>query len=873
MVAVDSSTSNASNLTVHTFVLKWAKRTPDAIAILAPGRPPLTYGLLNSHIENTVRTLNRMGIGRNDRVAVVLPDGPEGAVAFMSVASGATCAPINPCYQAEEFDFFLSDLKAKALVVQTGMDSPAIGVAKRKGIDLIRLSPMSEADAFTLDCEKNKFSTAPGFAKPSDVALVLHTSGTTARPKIVPLTHSNICISANNIRESLKLENNDCCLNIMPLFHIHGLIGAVLSSVSAGASIVCTPGFHAPRFFELMRDFRATWFTAVPTMHQAILARAEEKKDIIKDCRLRFIRSCSSALPPQVMADLEKTFNVSVIEAYGMTEAAHQIASNPLPPGKRKAGSVGIASGPEIAIMDDKGNLVARGEVGEIVIRGANVTKGYEGNPEANKKAFINGWFRTGDQGCFDEDDYLTITNRIKEIINRAGEKISPREIDEVLLSHPSISQAVTFAVPHPRLGEDVAAAVVLRDNTTATEWDIQEFAASRLADFKIPRHILIVDQIPKGSTGKIQRVGLAEKLGLTKSVIARFALKTEYKAPSTPMEEKLAKIWSKVLEIDRIGVNDNFFQLGGDSIQARLIISHICDALKREKIPLAIFLHAPTIEKMACILSRKELIIPPTSLVAIQSGGFKLPIYFVHACLGEIWFFADMARQLGQEQPFYALRTQDLDWKTPPFNRVEDMATHYLREIQTIQPEGPYLLGGFGVGGIIAFEMAHQLISQSEKVNMLVLLDTVLPKPFQLGKSSPSSLISRIYYLRRIAFCVKYRELLKTVRAFLDYRFRRTSQKNDFYTEMWMRAHQVADKYVPRVYSGRIVLFMSETTRVFPRHPSARIDPWREFSAGPFYAHVVRGEHLSIVMEPNVQALAQKLREYLDKASTGEAL
>jgi acyl-CoA synthetase (AMP-forming)/AMP-acid ligase II/thioesterase domain-containing protein len=860
VAAVDSSTGNTPNLTVHEFVLDWARRTPDANAVLAPGRPPLTYGLLNSHIENTVRTLNRMGIGRNDRVAVVLPDGPEMAVAFLSVASGATCAPINPRYQAEEFDFFLSDLKAKALIVQTGMDSPALGVAERKGIDLIRLSPLSAAGAFTLVREKNTFSAraAPGSAQPSEVALVLHTSGTTARPKIVPLTHSNICISANNIRKTLKLENSDCCLNIMPLFHIHGLIGALLSSISAGASIVCTPGFYAPRFFEWMRDFRATWFTAVPTMHQAILARAEEEKEILKEGRLRFIRSCSSALPPQVMTDLEKTFNVPVIEAYGMTEAAHQIASNPLPPRKRKAGSVGMASGPEVAVMDDKGNLVARGETGEIVIRGPNVTKGYENNPEANRKAFTNGWFRTGDQGYFDSDNYLTITDRIKEIINRAGEKISPREIDEVLLSHPSISQAVTFAVKHPRLGEDVAAAVVLRDNATATEREIQEFAALRLADFKVPRQVMIVNQIPKGSTGKIQRVGLAEKLGLTISVSEQFDLKTEYKAPSTSLEKKLTKIWSNVLEIDRIGVNDNFFQLGGQSIQARLIISRICETLQIERIPLAIFLYAPTIKKMACILSQKELSLPPSSLVAIQSSGSKPPIYCVHACSGEVWFLTDLARRLGPEQPFYALRTQGLDWKTPPFNRVEDMARHYLTQIQAIQPEGPYLLGGAGIGGIVALEMAQQLMSQSKNVRLLFLIDTVVPKPFQPSMNTIGFQESRIHSLRRITFRVKNRELLKYARAFLKYRPR----------EVWMQAYKVVDRYVPKTYTGRIVLFMAERRPKSSSDPNTRIDPWREFSAGPFYAHIVRGEHLGILKEPNVQPLAQQLRKYLDQAS-----
>lgn len=871
MVAANSPTGNPSDLTVHAFVSNWARRTSDAVAIMAPGRIPLTYGRLNSHIEHTVRTLNKMGVGRNDRVAVVLPNGPEMATAFLSVASGATCAPINANYQAEEFDFFLSDLGAKALIVQTGMDSPAIKVAEKKGMGLIRLTPLPEAGVFTLRCEKKMFTAASGYAQPADVAVVLHTSGTTARPKIVPLTHLNISISTNNIHEVLRLDDSDSCLNVMPLFHIHGLVGALLSSMSAGATIICTLGFDAPRFFEWMKEFRPTWFTAVPTMLQAILARAEKEKEVIRQSRLRFIRSCSSALPVRVMADLEKTFNTPVIEAYGMTEAAHQIASNPLPPRKRKAGSVGTASGPEIAIMDDRGDLSARGKVGEIVIRGPNVTKGYENNPEANRKAFTNGWFRTGDRGYFDKDDYLTITDRIKEIINRAGEKISPREIDSVLLSHPSISQAVTFAVKHPRLGEDIAAAVVLRENATATEWEIQEFAASRLADFKVPRRVLIVDQIPKGPTGKIQRVGLAEKLGLTQSVDGEFDSGTEYRAPSTPMEKRLAKIWSKVLKVDRVGIDDNFFQLGGTSIQARLILSQVREELHIEKIPLVIFLHAPNVEKMARLLGQKDLSFSSASLVAVQGNGSKPPFYCVHACDGEVLFLADLARHLGQEQPFYALRAQGLDWKTAPFTRVEDMAALYVGEIQSFQPEGPYVLGGAGVGGIVALEMAQRFVSQSKKVSMLVLIDTVLPKPFQMGMDASGFGRYARYYLHRIAFYVKNRELLKTAKAFPHDQFRRLTGKDVPTDEVWVQAHRVADRYVPRVYPGRIVLFMSEKRGGFPSDPSARIDPWRKFSDGPFCAHVISGEHLGILKEPNVQALAKLLRMHLDKASEDE--
>jgi acyl-CoA synthetase (AMP-forming)/AMP-acid ligase II len=347
------------------------------------------------------------------------------------------------------------------------------------------------------------------------VALVLHTSGTTSRPKIVPLTQRNVCASAVHVAESLSLTASDRCLNVMPLFHIHGLIAAVLASLAAGGTVVCAPGFNALKFFSWMDDARPSWYTAVPTMHQAILARADRNRDAIVRNPLRFLRSSSASLPPQVMKSLEETFGAPVIEAYGMTEAAHQMAANPLPPRARKPGSVGVAAGPEVAIMDEAGRILPAGEIGEVVIRGPNVTPGYQNNPSANAAAFTSGWFRTGDQGAFDDEGYLRLTGRLKEIINRGGEKISPREVDEVLLDHPAVAQAVTFGMPHEKLGEEVGCALVLKEGSKASEGEIREYASRRLADFKVPRRVLFLEEIPKGPTGKLQRIGLAEKLGL----------------------------------------------------------------------------------------------------------------------------------------------------------------------------------------------------------------------------------------------------------------------------------------------------------------------------------------------------------------------
>ena len=504
---------------VHDTIIKLvASGQETSPAIISAGDKVLTYGSLLRHIESCITRLNELGLGRHDRVAVVLPNGPVMASAFVTIASGATIAPLNPAYRYDEFEFYLKDLGARAVVLMQGEAGEARRAAQDLSIPILEVCPVSHSPGlFQLDGEGISGDVTEGFSEADDVALILHTSGTTSRPKIVPLTQANLCVSAENIAATLQLKNDDLCLNVMPLFHIHGLIAAVLSSLAAGGSVACTSGFNALNFFSLVSALKPSWYTAVPTMHQAVLGRAPRNKQIIEDSRLRFIRSSSSSLPPQVMHELEETFGVPVIESYGMTEAAHQMASNPLPPAQRKPGSVGLAAGPEVEIIGESGDLLGPdGGIGEIVIKGANVTKGYDSNPQANSDAFKKGWFRTGDQGFLDEDGYLTITGRLKEIINRGGEKISPREVDDVMMDHPAVSQVVTFACPHEKLGEEVAAAVVLKEGTEVTERELRTFVGERLASFKVPSKLVFLEEIPKGQTGKLQRIGLAEKLGIS---------------------------------------------------------------------------------------------------------------------------------------------------------------------------------------------------------------------------------------------------------------------------------------------------------------------------------------------------------------------
>jgi acyl-CoA synthetase (AMP-forming)/AMP-acid ligase II len=565
-------------------------------ALLASECGSFTYGQLSDQVEYVGKTLATLGIQRSDRVAVVLPNGPEMAVAFLGIAAFATCAPLNPSYRHDEFEFYLTDLGARAIVVPADTELAVRDVAMQRGLTVIDLEPSTPplAGGFNLRGAAVDLEASPQWGSNEDVALVLHTSGTTSRPKLVPLSHRNLCSSARNIVQVLELSPDDRCLNVMPLFHIHGLVGVLLSSILAGASVVCCRNFDSRSFADLMGNFEPTWYSAVPTIHQAVLELAKANPAVASGGHLRLIRSSSSALPPRVMAELEQTFRVPVIESYGMTEAAHQMASNPLPPLERKPGSVGLPAGPEMAIMDDEGHLLPAGKTGEIVIRGTNVTAGYVDNPPASEAAFTDGWFRTGDRGRMDDQGYFYISGRTKEIINRGGENISPREIDEALLEHPAVAQVVAFAVPHPSLGEDVAAAVVLREGADVGEQDLREFGFARLADFKVPSQIVFVDAIPKGPTGKLQRIGLHEKLSLQ--------LGREYVAPRTELEETLLELWREVLPVDQNGVHDNFFASGGDSLAAGRLVARINSQFELNLAVTTVF-RAPSIADQAVLV------------------------------------------------------------------------------------------------------------------------------------------------------------------------------------------------------------------------------------------------------------------------------
>jgi acyl-CoA synthetase (AMP-forming)/AMP-acid ligase II len=465
----------------------------------------VTYKHLRNQVSEMANALASLGIQRGDRVATYVPNGMPAIVSFLAAAIAGTAAPLNPGYREDEVSFYLEDTAAKVLLCLADGAPDARRAAEARGVPVYSLQMDDTGFVRIAGAPGGKKASRPS---PDDTALILHTSGSTGRPKRVPILHRNLAASTKNIVAHYKLTPDDVSLCVMPLFHVHGLVASTLSTLLSGGTVAVPNKFNPLSFWRTVRDTRATWYSAVPTIHNLLLSRAGAERPAGAE-GLRFIRSCSASLPPEMMDQMERVFGVPVLEAYGMTEASHQMCSNPRPPAARKPGSVGPGTGVKIGIMDDAGNLLASGERGEVVIQGPNVVAGYENNPEANAKSFTNGWFRTGDQGFLDSEGYLTLTGRIKELINRGGEKIGPREIDEVLLSHPSIAEAVCFGVPHPAWGEEVAAAVVLKDPVNET--DIMAFCKERLAEFKRPKKIYITETIPRTATGKIQRGAVAK--------------------------------------------------------------------------------------------------------------------------------------------------------------------------------------------------------------------------------------------------------------------------------------------------------------------------------------------------------------------------
>lgn len=506
------------NMSVIHKIIESVPPTNRAIAI--PDGPTLNYGQLLSAVsefEKDLASLNT-GLGPQDAVSISLPNSLEYTVAFLAITGSALiAAPLNPAYTQSEVEFYVEDMKSKLILLPQGaasQQSPAIKAALRFGAAVAEVSwNGSKVDIRVVEPYRAGPSTKTKTKQPdsSDIALVLHTSGTTGRPKAVPLLHRNILATVRNIVGTYKLSELDTSYLVMPLFHVHGLMAGLLSPLGSGGTVIIPAKFSASVFWKHWLAYGATWYTAVPTIHQVLLKHPIPTNPAPK---IRFVRSCSSSLAPSVFHELEAKLHAPVCEAYAMTEACHQMTSNSLPPDFHRPGTVGVGHGVEVVILDDYDNVLPPNTVGEVSARGPNVTPGYLNNPKANAESFTKGthYFRTGDQGMIDADGMVVLTGRIKELINRGGEKISPIELDSILLSHPAVSEAVSFGAADEKYGQQVNAVVVLSENKEVSEQELKDYTASKVAAYKVPVKIFFTDVMPKTATGKIQRRIIAQK-------------------------------------------------------------------------------------------------------------------------------------------------------------------------------------------------------------------------------------------------------------------------------------------------------------------------------------------------------------------------
>jgi oxalate---CoA ligase len=583
--------------TLSTVIRSSALARPDALAILAPGRAPLNFAGLWQQVRLVGTALRERNLTPAARVAIILPDGPEMATALLSVAACATVAPLNPTGREDDLRSQLQAVRASAVLMPKGEAGPAAAAARGLGLPTLEMEPRltQGAGEFVISSDGGRPVPDLELPGPDDIALLLQTSGTTAKPKVVPLIQQDLVASARNVARHLALTDRDRSLIVMPLFHSHGIVGALLSSIVAGASVVCTPGWRDEEFFDWVAEFEPTWYTATPPIHQAIIRNAARYRQKAPTHRFRFVRSTSASLPAPTFARLEEALGAPVIESFGMTEWS-QMASNPLPPAPRKAGSVGLPSGLTLAVIDAAGNRMPNGTVGELVVQGAGLMRRYDNDDQATAASFIDGWFRTGDCGRFDAEGYLFIEGRLKEIINRGGEKVSPLEVESALLQHPDVAETVAFPVPHKSLGEDVAAAVVLRTGGCVDEAALRALLLETLPAFKVPSSIALVAAIPRSPTGKVRREDLHATL--LPRAAARFA------SPRSDLEHSLAMIFAEVLEQDTIGVDENFFAIGGDSLSAIRIINRI-GRQQGFTLPVTTLFRHPTIAELASELER----------------------------------------------------------------------------------------------------------------------------------------------------------------------------------------------------------------------------------------------------------------------------
>ena len=861
-------------------------------ALLEPGREPLRFADLPARLRDIRDSLASHGIGRGDRVASALPRGADTAVCFLAVASCAIHVPLNPAYSEAEFTRYLAKLRPAALIV-AAHDAAGRSSAAALGIPIVDLvaDERGPPGAFELRHHETRDPVDPAWNTHDDVALVLLTSGTTSEQKFVPIRQRHLLAYARASGEFYQLGPRDRGLHVMPMFHGHGLKSSLLVPLANGSGVICTREFDVGSFLRQVTEMDATWYSAAAAIHQAILQRLDGNRDAIRGARLRFMRSGSARLDPKVMTGLENAFGAPMLERYGMSETC-TLTSHALPPHVRRAGTVGTAMFNDVAIIDASGNAVSEGTLGEIVARGPGVIDGYFDDPVATAAAFVDGWFRTGDLGRLDGDGYLTLCGRIKDVINRGGEKIGTGEVESVLLGHPAVAQACVSPIPHPTLGEEVAAAVVLAPSMRVNERELRSHAARMLTGFKVPRRIAVRTALPVNATSK---VGQAEIERIRSDMLNDAARAVDVTpVPWTVLERQIATLWADALDIavGDIGRDDDFFLLGGDSLQVYELFVHL-----RSRYGIAVgladlFDDASTVAGMARMVERSSdgstAARGARRLVPIKEDGDWPPLFALPGSGGNPVGYVHLGRLLDRRQPLIGIESRGLDGSSLPLTRVEDIAKDNLAAIRAVQPTGPYFIAGACYGARVAYEMARQLEQAGERIGLLLMLDPSSPFHAADGRRRGASAeagvkprtVTTRFVLNRILLHVStlarlkgeersayVREKAGVLRDIVRRRDLFRGDRSELHQRLVHAANrQAGGRYVPGPFGGPVVLCFTRDRPVKGAR-NYRLD-WLDIvpqCGGPCYvAGNDSGQMLSV---PHVYELSEAVNRWLRTA------
>jgi acyl-CoA synthetase (AMP-forming)/AMP-acid ligase II/thioesterase domain-containing protein len=889
---------------------QFAEEAPDVPALLAPGNQSLSFRNLTARIARVAEALREAGMRPGDLVAVAMPDGIGLLTTLLGTLETAAVVPIDWQLTEAELRSRLTLLPACALLVLSAADGHAAPVARTLGIPVFELDFAADGELIPRSdtpLDRRRESRAP-----ETCALVLQTSGTSGEAKLVPFTHTNLHAICRIMQRGLAFHAGDRYLSIMPLHHILGFSSA-LGQLMIGGSVACT-GFDAQRFLAWMEELSPTWYSAGPALHQAILEIAKQDPGPFRRSPLRFVRCGSGAASPALLDNLESVLQVDVINGYGLTEVGS--ATNTPPGLPRKPGSVGRTMGSEVAIMDASGTLLPTDTEGEVVLRGDAVMDGYLGAEEANREAFRNGWFRTGDLGRMDHEGDLFITGRIKEIINRGGETIGPLEIDHALAEHPAIARAASFGVPHPTLGEDIVAAVVLRPGGGATASQVRSFLAERLSRSKIPSRIWFADSIPVSASGKPLRDSLSKHFQSSAGAAESQQSPVPEDESSASLRHRIGEVWMRVLGSDLPGAEDNFFAMGGDSLSAARMFTLLeAEFQLNETLEPAKFFDSPTFFQLAAVVAARvqrengsqsepaEMRFENVSAVCLQPSGVGPPLFFFPGENAEPWYLRHVSHSLGDQQPFFALRHRMADAAEFPA-----IASRFVTLISRIQPHGPIVLAGHCYGGILAYEVAQRLIGESRVGVAVVLVDVATPGYPKVRASS---------YLRHLPGAL--RALLRgegqSLAAELaeHFRFIRAHRRGKSRAQQELSVARsappenapvaanpvpanpvaanpvlgtpapstpipstpipglspytvVLKTYVPRPFSGLLANVLAGDCEVSERVLEDSRKGWREFARGPLQECAVPGQHISIFDAQNAPLLANFIRSAIEK-------